>query len=127
MAQRHSLRCEIVGSGRGATRLLREYERSKGRTPHGCVSCHWVPTYSGGKTRVTIVTCEDRAVPTDGRTALDPPRRLASGVGQIGAEVTGANASAQVIAQLRMTAPDPLEAPPDALADRTARTLGLRR
>src|SRR5271168_3749328 len=35
-----------------------------------------------------------------GMAALGPPGRLASGVGQISAEVTGANARAQVIAQL---------------------------
>jgi hypothetical protein len=62
-----------------------------------------------------------------GMAALDPPGRLASGVGQVRAEVTGANASAQVIAQLIVAPPDPLEAHPDALADRTARPLGLRR
>ena len=52
--------------------------------------------------------------------ALDPPGRLASGVGEISAEVTGANASAQVIAQRSVAPLYPIEAHPDALADRAA-------
>ena len=63
----------------------------------------------------------------DFRTALATPRRLASRVGQVGAEVTGSNTSAQVNAKLPVVSPYPLEALADALADRASRPLGFRR